>query len=899
MANGLTGDFDVAVEFSLPAVNRILAAMHQSERFLHSIAARVDDNPHPGHTHGGPTLVGVVDAFGDPIVNQQRIGFPVAVSSVSVGSDPNVSRLGVLVNPEALGGVIVRPIPSHIQGIAQLQVFPPTVEASGANLTVRMNAMVRFFPDKDTARVAQFLRGDLTITAPVNKVATGRVHVLDIDFKADDAVINFVPSYSSESLSAGDLAGIRLCIQNGLRTSFLPSSVMLPSSIADVQLKSLPGAVAVLLDMNDHTPASNPASVANVFLNSGDDFAFAIGRDFVLSVFRSSISGLTQFQPFSKNLPILGTTTYTITLTSAPTLDLQSGSIVVTIQAHAHSSSGSFPSFNFTANVAFTLNLVSTGEGGLNAAELALASVSLDFTDSGLAGGIKDLVLGFFTGNITGQISAHVDSILNPPNPQPTDLQPTIRQMTDADANLGDHLTAQMVPADGSSQTPAQRVFLIYTSFEIQPAGIVLRGSVLLFDWPAPHVEFEPIPSQTSGHVDPFGGGPDYSALKTWIPGGTIQQYEWSYQGQPNPFHVDPNTFVLLASGPSATGTMARVTTAIAAYAPLCLTVRGTRLSNFGPVVSQPVSASACGYTQVPVVSGGTLVSAGAAPTVVLTRPGPNGLVAITGHTAAQASQRGARTPNLILHFADAKSAGHLEVLTQALDQSKKADSATAVIVVMSPGQLAKTRYTPGIIYADDRDAAWQRVFGLKIAQTALTAIVGPTGHVVWQKEGAIGRETLGAALAKHLAPTGPIRITMPRLNVRIGQPAPNFLFEFSPGQVLPLRKLTGRAAVIVFWKSSSRPSIEAVRAVETPLVLAINDGENPDLARRVAAEAGFSAIVVTDPERRISSAYGVTIWPTVVFLDSAGLVAGIHYGSQAGEHGRAGEHGSAQPASR
>jgi len=284
---------------------------------------------------------------------------------------------------------------------------------------------------------------------------------------------------------------------------------------------------------------------------------------------------------------------------------------------------------------------------------------------------------------------------------------------------------------------------------------------------------------------------------------------------------------------------------------------------------------------------------------VALARPGHNGLVVITGHTAAQASQRGARTPNLILHFADAESAGHLEVLTQALDQSKRADSATAVIVVMPPDRLANARYTPGIIYADDRDTAWQRVFGLRIGQTALTAIVGPTGNVVWQKEGAIGREMLGAALAKHLAPSGPIRITMPRLNVRMGQLAPNFLFEFSPGRVLPLRKLAGRAAVIVFWKSSSRPSIEAVHALETPLVLAINDGENPDLARRVAAEAGFSAIVVTDPERRISSAYGVTIWPTVVFLDSAGLVAGIHYGSQAGEHGRAGENGWARSTSR
>ena len=42
MAKELIGDFDLAAELSLPAVNRFSAAMHQAERFLHSASARVD-----------------------------------------------------------------------------------------------------------------------------------------------------------------------------------------------------------------------------------------------------------------------------------------------------------------------------------------------------------------------------------------------------------------------------------------------------------------------------------------------------------------------------------------------------------------------------------------------------------------------------------------------------------------------------------------------------------------------------------------------------------------------------------------------------------------------------------------------------------------------------------------
>ena len=45
MANQLTGDFDVVAQFSLPAVNRLLAAMHGIKRFPHSLSLRVDDVP--------------------------------------------------------------------------------------------------------------------------------------------------------------------------------------------------------------------------------------------------------------------------------------------------------------------------------------------------------------------------------------------------------------------------------------------------------------------------------------------------------------------------------------------------------------------------------------------------------------------------------------------------------------------------------------------------------------------------------------------------------------------------------------------------------------------------------------------------------------------------------------
>ena len=244
--------------------------------------------------------------------------------------------------------------------------------------------------------------------------------------------------------------------------------------------------------------------------------------------------------------------------------------------------------------------------------------------------------------------------------------------------------------------------------------------------------------------------------------------------------------------------------------------------------------------------------------------------------------------PNLIVHFADSKSVSQLPVLIQSLTRSNRKDAPTAVIAVLAPDQLSKAPYVPGIMYAEDLDGAWQNALGVKSTKRPLTLIVGPKGTISWQGEGALELDKLSAALAKNLVKRGPVRISLPRVNVRIGQPAPNFLFEFAPGRELPLSKLFGQPLVLVFWKSSSRPSIDAVLNLQktsakakgqTPVVMAINDGDPPELARGVAAESGTSATLVTDPKREIGLAYGVNIWPTIVSVNASGVITGIAYG--------------------
>ena len=656
MANDLTGDFDVVVEFAIPAANRVLATMHRSERFPHSTAFHVDDT---AAQVGKNSIVEIVDGFADPIVDHTSIGPVNPLPGGLAASDPVYAGLGVLVNSDSLVAVEGTVTPSLLKGRAQLQIAPPTVElvaGSATNIRVKMQIIARYLADPNTAHLAEFVRGELALTAAVNQVASQAANVIDIGLKADNVGVSFTPAWSSQPLSAADLAGINLLIRNALKNSFLPSNTTLPAVIKFLQLKTLagsPGAIAVLLNMTRPAPdtltAGNPASVQNVFLGPTDQFAFGVGKEFIRAAFDPLIKSILSqhIPPVPVDVPLLLTTaheTYTITLTGA-SVDLQTGKITLTIQGHAHTDASWLPDFDFTVLQDFTL--VVNGDS----ADLTVGDIALD-TSSWL--------VNIFRGRALDVIKPLRDGAIDR-----TRARDNVRSMLSASGNLGGLFDALLTPVR-PKHSPIFQIHgfqLSYTSAEIGPAGVVLHGAMAVTGWPPAHVEFEPIPTTQRGPglggltSDLYSSEPDYSALKSWIPGGVIQRYEWTRQGQTQA-DVDENRFVHIHAGAVVAGALAR-TGPVTAYTPFCLTMRGTRLSSSGPVVAEAVSGSVCGYSSVAVVS--NVGSLGAErPLVTLTQPGRRGLVEITGHAAAATDRTGRDAPNRIVHFADATTADQL-----------------------------------------------------------------------------------------------------------------------------------------------------------------------------------------------------------------------------------------------
>ena len=65
----------------------------------------------------------------------------------------------------------------------------------------------------------------------------------------------------------------------------------------------------------------------------------------------------------------------------------------------------------------------------------------------------------------------------------------------------------------------------------------------------------------------------------------------------------------------------------------------------------------------------------------------------------------------------------------------------------------------------------------------------------------------------------------------------------------------------------------------ESPLVLAIVDVKD-GRGTKSLPDLGGSVTVVPDPDRRIANAYGITVWPTTLFVDARGIVTSSSHGN-------------------
>jgi hypothetical protein len=866
LANNLTGEFDVVAQFSVPAVDRLLAAMHGIKRFPHSLSLRIDDRPSRPE-RAWPTAVEIIDLTGDAVVEPDRIQdlFP----ALSAGAP----RFDAVVNHH-LGDLDLPPlVPSLLHGRAQLQLAPPALEivdAATSRIKVRIRVRARYFADPQTPLLAQFAVGDLVLTTTVSQITSQVGNVVNIDLRGNAVQAEFEPTWSSQALFAADRASINRLITNTLRSSVLPSNTPLPADIGAMMFKAFTNpAPAVAILLNKAAPAGNTTTVNRVVLG-GADFAFAVGADAVRAAFQPALDQIfaTPIDPFPVSYPGPNPT-YSVVL-KPPDLALRPGRIALIIKGRATTPSWHAPNFNFTITQDLTLQPAGT------TAELLLGALSIS-TD--------DVIANWFRGKMLDKIRPIRDQAL-----ATSDAAGKVRTMLDTERALGGFLRSLLTPArpDDQPQPPALPATLSYISSHIEPDGIVLRGELTLADWGPPHVEFQQIAPASS---DPLGAavlaGEEYSAFKSWIAGGVIDSFEWKRAFQQTPGFRDENRFVMLTQNPGTIATDGGLAPAAAgpvvAYRPMCVTITGRRLTASGPVVWQPVQASYCAFHWFPLLDV-PLAEIASMPMVALTRPGPSGLVEVVGRAPSVRDDKARGTPNLVVHFGTAESAGQLHLVTEAIRNSGRVETPAAVVAVLDPGDLARARYIEGVIYAES-DERWGKAWAVNVDKRPFTALIDAAGKVAWQHAGALEPPLLNEILRRVLRPSRFAGAAVVTTGPRIGHTPPNFLFSYAPGHQLTLRKLIGRPVILIFSKSDGRTAAnvaaERISAMhhgwEKAVVLRIDAGATSDRTVQQAPALSDNTTVV-DSTGAIASAYGISAWPTTVYIDTRGVVRDVRH---------------------
>jgi len=359
MANNLTGDYEAVVQVSTRQINGLLATLHQNGaqenaplKLVHSAAVRVGDpKPRPGDV--------VVGDFADWVNAYQTARGPVGLGDLRkhlAGFAPPGAAKMIEAEFSKFEPRPPRPPPATVRGTVKVQLASPMLSlpsGSTSEITAHVSIRAHYYPDAGTDSMPEPVHGEVQATFEVRQQTTSQFgRRLIVQPSSQDSKIQFVTAPGT-GLSAADVGRISAQVRKAVRESFTMVPVDLPSDFAFSEFKGLgsgPGqAVALPIQLSGGSlPPGGIQSVNNLFIGPAG-FAFAVSKEYVLSVFQPTIDNLRQFtQDFTLSINLVFTTLHPHYHFSVTDVDLRfnEGSIDFTIKGKATSPSWYASNYN-------------------------------------------------------------------------------------------------------------------------------------------------------------------------------------------------------------------------------------------------------------------------------------------------------------------------------------------------------------------------------------------------------------------------------------------------------------------------------------------------------------------------------------------------------------------------
>jgi peroxiredoxin len=904
MSNGLTGDYEVAVEVSVAAVNRILATLHQqgmykeaSPKFLHSITARVGEVPKsPKFELLETFLAEALGADGGDLHTRTLESLSAAQGSLlemqkalTQVTDNLSKEVGSIKPPKGSTPAPPTIALAHfpwlylVRGWVKAQLSTLTItlpENSTSEVTVHCQTRAHYTPDPGTAALPTPIHGEVQVTFEAKYHPTGTNGAnLEVKVTDEDSKILFVPA-AGTALTATEAKLIARQIRRWIRTKFEPMKVDLPDGFPFRKFKNLGtgNSQAIALPFNP-SGAKIPAfaDFPSFFLESSDDYAIAIKANFVNTQLQPALGAMAQYSDqFTIGVWVPApppwfydeiTATYQVSV-STPSIVWHTGKVTVTVNGTAKTSSA-LPNYFFGITQDFTLHL-----------DQANQKVSLQpIGDLSISGNLPDAAENKAKQKIKSLSKAAL-----------TLAQGKIEELMD-----GISFNDALKPFDAAAKAT-------YTSIEVQPAGVILRGGFTASHRPEVVAEFSETPDGTG-----------WTAFKSWIPAGNIEKYVWSWV-RPDPSSFLPSggieeqvssahDFIFRPKPISQSDGTEKPSNPPWHINQVCLRVEGKQIGS-KPGIESKFGGTICQVEQPEWL--GILPSWWEDVLMVPVwgpDPGPEGILesAIVAHinVRSEVNPPADAVTTSVIHFATDPTVAPLPALSDALLRSAHRDAAIPLVLVLPQGALRQTRaslaerlgafsgdlHSP-LVMTEDYEGSWTKAF--KAPGGPSTFVMGATGELDWQSTGALDLASLTSALDEHGIAGRRRRSRLLRLALRIGERAPDLIADHVQSKELSLRGLQGRRVLLLFWKSCSMPCIvELCRfrhvhqegGQQGPVILAIADGEDDKRIDEIRREHALSYPLIPDPHRQIARRYGINCWPTIVSIREDGVLDLIHCG--------------------
>jgi hypothetical protein len=452
-----------------------------------------------------------------------------------------------------------------------------------------------------------------------------------------------------------------------------------------------------------------------------------------------------------------------------------------------------------------------------------------------------------------------------------------------------------------------------FDSAEFTADGVIVRGTIALSGRRKP--------------VHAFGAttdGTGYSAFESWIPGGRVDSFSWSWKwlnnaGAPGSATTD-DRFVLErppAKGQGRFGVLLGLETPLPGLdgmGQMCLTVHGVSVH---PVTGELVPASTARRCK----QFGFDIRLAVPGRVFLTEwvPGPRdpiGPVAETAiHEVGGTRARGHGANTLVVRAGERWNSEIANSLREGLASSKRRDAGLVVLVLFTHGVLTRSgsewmsefrelsaQLEAPLVVNEDVRGSWSRALAMDTREGEGGGVewrlISPTGGVTWTHTGALDPGTLGLALDDYLFRSPSATNGQSTYDLPLGTRISSLAFESDVvGRLADVEETCppppfgrlGIEAGVTFVSKNSMSSEAAIRKLSA-------EGESSESARAVVFDGTTAeeidelraslppgVMAIPDPDGNIARRFGVRTWPSSISINERGLVTAFRSGTADG----------------